>query len=673
MEMQRAYSILTVKAVSEDKRTIKGIATTPETDRMGDIVESEGAQFSNPAPLLWMHDHALPVGSVVFGKATKEGIPFEATIAAAEEPSQLKARLDEAWQSVKLGLVRAVSIGFRALEWSFMENGGGIHFTKSEILELSLVTVPANAGATIQAVKSIDAAARLTALGQPGTAAKDASKPQPGDKGANPTKAKVASVKINPTSKEDKMNIAEQLKNLQNSRAAKVAQQEKLMQKTIDSGETLSAEENEEFETLQTEVGALDGNIKQLETLQANQMKKATPVTVKANAEDAAGEAAANRGGHARVQLMPATTEKGIAFARLAKCIGLNKGNLDAAAQMAERNYPEDKRISNILKAAVAAGTTTGTTWAAPLVGEESAVFADFVEYLRPQTILGKFGTGNVPALRRVPFDTRLIGQTSGGEGYWVGEGKAKPVTKFDFNNTTLSPLKVANIAVITKELLRRSSPSADAIIRDQLVEALKARLDIDFINPAKAAAAGVSPASITNGVTPIVSSGTDADAIRADLQKLMATYLAANNAPTTGVLIMSSLTALGISQLRNAFGQKEFGGLTMMGGDLDGIPVITSEHVPTDSSGSLMIMVNAQDIWFGDEGGFTVDMSTEASLQMLDNPTNDVTTPTATTLTSLWQTNSVGFLAEREVNWAKRRASAVAYVSGVNYGPQGA
>ena len=33
----RAYSVLEIKAVSDDERTIEGIATTPSTDRMGDI------------------------------------------------------------------------------------------------------------------------------------------------------------------------------------------------------------------------------------------------------------------------------------------------------------------------------------------------------------------------------------------------------------------------------------------------------------------------------------------------------------------------------------------------------------------------------------------------------------------------------------------------------------
>jgi HK97 family phage major capsid protein len=294
-------------------------------------------------------------------------------------------------------------------------------------------------------------------------------------------------------------------------------------------------------------------------------------------------------------------------------------------------------------------------------------VYADFIEYLRPMTVIGKFGTDGVPALRSVPFRTPLIGQTSGGAGYWVGEGQAKPLTKFDFSRTTLDPLKVANIAVVTKEVVANSSPSADAIIRDQLVAALRERLDLDFINPGKAAVLGVSPASITNGLTPISSTGDP----EADVQALFASFIAANLSPASGVFIMSSMTALALSMRKNPLGQREYPELSLTGGTFQGLPVIVTEYVPTDSTGSLLILANASDIYLGDEGGFAVDMSDQASLEMADNPAHNSTTPTPAQLVSLWQTNSVGFRAEREINWAKRRAQAVAYVSGVDYSAQ--
>src|SRR5690606_19619661 len=119
------------------------------------------------------------------------------------------------------------------------------------------------------------------------------------------------------------------------------------------------------------------------------------------------------------------------------------------------------------------------------------------------------------------------IGQTSGGAGYWVGEGKAKPLTNWGYGRTTLEPLKVANIAVATMELLRDSSPSAELLLRDELAAALRERLDRDFIDPAKSSLSGVSPASILNGVSGIPSVGTDADSVRADVKALFDEFIA--------------------------------------------------------------------------------------------------------------------------------------------------
>ncbi|MNM98675.1 Phage capsid family protein [compost metagenome] len=315
----------------------------------------------------------------------------------------------------------------------------------------------------------------------------------------------------------------------------------------------------------------------------------------------------------------------------------------------------------------MAAGTTSQATWAAPLVGEETSAFADFVSFLRPTTILGRFGANGIPSLRNVPFRTALIGQTSGGDGYWVGEGNAKPLTKFDFTRTTIEPLKVANIAVATMELIRDSNPSADGLIRDQLAAALRERLDIDFIDPAKAAVAGISPASILNGVAAIPSSGDDADAVRADVRALFNQFIAANNAPTSGVWLMSSVTALALSMMVNPLGQSEFPGITMNGGTFQGLPVITSQYLPADSSGGIVALVNAGDIYLADEGGIDLSMSTEASLQMDNAPDNPSTA--STVMVSLWQRNLVGFRAERTINFARRRTSAVSYLTGVSWG----
>ena len=212
--MNRMYSVLHVKAVEEEQRIIRGVATTPNPDRVGDIVEPLGVQFKNPMPLLHQHDHDKPVGTVTFDRPTRDGITFEARLPKIEEPGPLRDRVEMAWGEVKAGLVRAVSIGFRALEYSFLDEGG-IRFNKSEVLELSLVSVPANADAVISTIKSID----RPLLAATGKEPKATDRPvRPGASGKS-----VKTVNLRPKEGTGMKTIAEQIAALEASRQAKSA------------------------------------------------------------------------------------------------------------------------------------------------------------------------------------------------------------------------------------------------------------------------------------------------------------------------------------------------------------------------------------------------------------------------------------------------------------------
>lgn len=154
--MDRVYSLLTIKSINEDQRIIEGIASTPSTDRMGDIVEPMGASFRLPIPLLWQHDTGQPIGEVIAAQPNEKGIPFSARVAKIGEPGVLKDRIDSAWQALKYELVRGLSIGFKPLESARIKDTWSEHYTKWEWLELSCVTLAANSEASITAIKSAD-------------------------------------------------------------------------------------------------------------------------------------------------------------------------------------------------------------------------------------------------------------------------------------------------------------------------------------------------------------------------------------------------------------------------------------------------------------------------------------------------------------------------------------
>jgi len=666
MSKERAYSTIHIKAVDEEKRQIVGIASTPTPDRADDIVEPDGAEYTLPIPFLMQHDHNQPVGHVTSVKVnSKKQIEVTIDMVKIEEPGLLKDRLDEAWQLIKYRLVRGLSIGFRALETARIEGSYGVRFIKWDWFELSGVTVAANMEADIRTIKSID-----QNRAAPGSKVRKAVSTVVKSVGDS-TKQKPKTPKL--IEELNMATIAEQIASTKASREAKQKRMSEIMEKAGEEGLTLDAAQQEEFDTLVADVEDLTKHLGRLDVMEKANIASAKPVenTPSNNPRGAVPAQAKNT----------EKLEKGIEFARFAMCKLASKGNPSMALEYAKTHYGHNERVvkalehqargvdfGSMMKATVEAGTTLDATWAAPLVDYQNFA-GDFVEYLRPRTIVGQFGTNGIPALRRIPFNVRIAGQTSGGSASWVGEGAPKPLTAFDFNDVELRWAKIAAIAVLTNELIRFSDPSAERLVRDALADAVIERADIDFVNPAKAAVANVSPASITNGITPIPSSGSTADDIRADVQALWAPFIAARNAPRSAVYIMDSTTALALSLLQNPLGQSEFPGLTLNGGTFMGVPVIVSDYLPSDSDGGIVILANASDIWLADDGQVTIDASQEASLQMLDNPTNNSATGTATTVVSMFQTNSTAFRAERFINWQRRRLSAVSYLSGVQWG----
>lgn len=653
LEQAKAYALLEIKSFDEERRTFSGTASTPTVDSDGDIVDPMGVAFSNPLPLLLFHDTRMPVGSAVFHPPTVKGIEFTASIPRIDEPGTLKDRVDEAWQSVKARLIRGVSIRISAKPDGVKRlAGGGLHWLKSKVTELSLVVIPANQEATIAFVKSLDAS-----LAAPGT---DGSREitAPGVTGTS------RAVSLTAKGRSMKKTYTEQIAEWTTTKQDKSARMDAIMEKSAETGQTLDAALKEEHDTLSREVADIDDHLTRLKASEARVKDTATQVTG-ANQE----EASKTRGGENHQVSVKSRLLPGIQFARYAMCLAHGKNSRMDALEIAKAAYPDEHSIHEAIKAAVVPGMTANN--AAPLL-QYTDWMGDFVEYLRPGTILGKFGANGVPALRKVPFNVRIMTQTAGGSAYWVGQGKPKPLTKGTYGTITLDFHKLATIAVLTEEEVK-FVPSAEAKVRDDLRDAIAAEMDTAFIDPANAGTANVKPASVTNGVVATAVSGADADAVRVDFKNLMSAFITANVEVNSPVLIMGKQIALNLSLMLNALGQREFPDLTMDGGRLFGVPVITSEYLTSLGSPStgMIVLVNASDIYLADDGAVSVTASGEASLEMLDSALQqDGSAGTGASLVSLWQNNLLGLKAERFVTWKKRRSTAAQYLSPVAYTP---
>ena len=597
--MDRAYSLLEIKSVQAERRTFSGIASTPDLDRQGHMLDPAGATFRNPVPLLFHHDPTQPIGSVIL-TATPQGILFEATLPIIDEPGPLKSRVDEAWQSVKAGVITGVSIGWRALADGVEHlRNGTRRLRKTEICELSLVTIPANAHASILLVKSL---------------------------AAPPRQEKSAM----------KQTTAEHIEALENKRAALAARMLEIMQTGAEEAATLDEAHATEHDGLALQVKSIDADLGRWREMEQLQITAATAVPAQPSGPRP----------FAHVSVRP-TVEPGLKLARyvIAKMVSRYEG-CDAAAYAASRWNDSTPEVALALKAAVAAGNTTDATWAKPLVNP--AIVDDFLPLLRAATILGK-----IQGLRQVPFNVNVPAQTGGGTINWVGELKPKPVTALAFAMESLGFSKVAAIVVLSQELVRFSNPSAERLVRDSLVKDIAAFLDGQFTNPAVAAVAGVNPASITNGAPTAAATANPL----ADILGLI-NHFAVNNIPIDGLtFILSPSNALALSFRSNLDGSPQFPGVGINGGTYKGLQFITSNTVAAN-----VIALQPAYILYADDGGVTIDASTEASLQMDSAPMSPV--DATTVYASMFQMNAVALRAERYVNWKRVGTNTVKYLT---------
>lgn len=458
------------------------------------------------------------------------------------------------------------------------------------------------------------------------------------------------------------MDYAKQIADLEATRKALADRMKEIQAKASEQGRTLDSGEQEEFDTAKGDIGKIDKNIGNLRDLEA--MEKADSATAKAvdGAEKAGRTVDVKRGAGVEVKNTQ-KLEPGIGLARYARVKALaftgQAGTRDEK-EIAQNLYPgDDSLMKSITKAAVPAASTLSETWAENMITDAGSAFADFVEYLRERSLFGQIS----PRFRRLPFDAPVLVQASGGTAQWVKEGDAKPLTQWTYTRAKLTPLKVAAIAAATKELLRRASASGDALIRDELARAVNSRIDGSLISDA-AAVADESPAGLLNGTLALTLSGDGSVAgIRCDIAAMLKELVGDNLSVSGAFWVMPETVAIDLAMATNEVGAPAFPGITPNGGTLAGLPVFTSQYVPTETEGPVVALIKGDEIFLGDEGGIQVSVSDQASLQM-DNAPTQASAPavTATSVVSMFQTNSVAFLVERFVNWQKRRAQAVVW-----------
>lgn len=166
--------------------------------------------------------------------------------------------------------------------------------------------------------------------------------------------------------------------------------------------------------------------------------------------------------------------EPGIRMVRLAKLQLLSKSDPERALKIANEMYPRDKFTKDVLTemSQKALGVSVGTEGGF-LVPEVLA--QEVIPLLYAKTAIFESGARKIDMPSGNLTIPKLVG---GATAYYQGEnlpaGKSQP----KFGNVSLKSRKLITLVPTSNDLLRSSSASADAIIRDDMMQQMRLKLD---------------------------------------------------------------------------------------------------------------------------------------------------------------------------------------------------
>ncbi|HXI43855.1 MAG TPA: HK97 family phage prohead protease [Bryobacteraceae bacterium] len=138
-----------IHKVSAEKNGMSFVMSDETPDRMGDVIVASGwdtTNFNKNPIALFGHRSDFPLGTWKNLRVEKTKLVGDLSLA----PPGTSDRIDEVRRLVEADILKAVSVGFRDIESVPIDPKspfGGMRFTKSELVECSLVAVPANPNA----------------------------------------------------------------------------------------------------------------------------------------------------------------------------------------------------------------------------------------------------------------------------------------------------------------------------------------------------------------------------------------------------------------------------------------------------------------------------------------------------------------------------------------------
>jgi hypothetical protein len=310
-----------------------------------------------------------------------------------------------------------------------------------------------------------------------------------------------------------------------------------------------------------------------------------------------------------------------VEFVSLARHLMLGRGDVMEARESAEADAGCPRRVIEVLKSAVSAGSLTDPTWAGNLA-QYRAIVGAYVDALASVSFFDRAMADN--AFVKVPPEaTAIVIVSQSATGTTTSELAPIPVSSMQFTLPSVSLRKTSTDVVLSLEVVR--DPRNAGIIGRHLQRRTAAAVDVTAIAEI-----------ISSGTSTATTGGTVANLI-SDLQSMFADIEIGDESKL--YFIMNSALAVGLSaRLAGNLGWQDFG---PTGGTIAGVPVVISAGAP---SGSLILVDASRFASFSET--ITLKASQQGMMQL--NTAPDSPAVASTVMTSLWQQNLIALRAMR-------------------------
>ena len=651
-------------------------------DRMGDVIMSSGwhiDSFRNNPIALWNHSSNFPIGTWENLRVDKVTRSLRGHLRLA--PEGTSERIDEIRKLIDAGILRAVSVGFRSIASEPRRIDGkylGEVYTKQELVETSLVSVPANPNA-LAIAKSLVSADTFK-LVFAGSGNRDGSRGRGVTGGpaktSQATGGKTMSLSI-PLSKRiqdtegrlntfrdalqthldnvDDSNVSDAQYNITSELNDKITRETKSLAMLRESEAQLASTIDAAF------TGVNGGNGSGGEPVHDVRMptREISTYTRPSN----------------RPFAVPGKKIKNEDYVWRSLAVLVKHHAQKGQKPMQEilrETYGEDEATRAVMNVITRASTvpaqTTLTTWAAELI---AIVMGEFLSALIPVSVFPKIASrgSSFTFGRAGAINLPIRAPSPAIAGAFVGEGAPIPVRQGQFLTQQMTPKKLGVITTFTREIADHSTPAIEGILRDAVIEDTGVALDSVLLDTN--AATAIRPAGLLSGTAGITgTAGGGFNAVVGDVKLLGNALITASRGNFRQPLwLMNPGTALSLA-LTPASGVQQLPFRDEVSrGTFMGYPIVQSTTV---TAGTVVLMDCADFASVtGDDPRF--EISDQAVLHMEDTAPLQIGTPgtpptVAAPTRSLWQTDTIGLRLIMPMNWTVRRSGMVQHIDAVSW-----